>query len=388
MDGSGSADGPGPGGGSAAPPGGRWADSRARDLCRRWFGRLPCRLAALGAGGHSGQPVWSVEPVDEAGGADGRAARRCVLKAFGAECPPERAAWIHAFVTALHAAGIDAVPAPLAAPGGATLVADDTGTLWEMCPWRPGMSLEAPTAAQAAAALELVARMHVAAEGIARRLGPRPPAGAIPAWERRSGALARVGAQGFRGDSPAPATWLARQLAERRRIACGRLEAGGGRGLVARLAAIRLPAGAARAPIVPVFRDLWHAHVLFEGERVSGVIDPHAAGFDSPATDLARLLGSWRPPAPVVGGEGLGAAWAGALAAYEEVRVIPPAERTLVELLDVGGVIGGLDHWFGWVLEEGRSFADAPGAVARVDFLLEKLDSTLQRADALLRISD
>jgi len=90
----------------------------------------------------------------------------------------------------------------------------------------------------------------------------------------------------------------------------------------------------------------------------------------------------------VVGGEGLGAAWAGALAAYEEVRVIPPPERTLVELLDVGGVIGGLDHWFGWVLEEGRSFADAPGAVARVDFLLEKLDSTLQRADALLRISD
>lgn len=388
MDGSGSADGPGPGGGSAVPSGDPLADSRARGLCRRWFGRPPRRLEPLGAGGHSGQPVWSVEPDDEAGGADGRAARRFVLKAFAADCPPARAAWIHAFVTALHAAGIDAVPAPLAAPGGSTLVADDTGRLWEMCPWRPGMPLEAPTAAQAAAALALVARMHVAAEGIAFRLGARPPGRSIPAWERRAAALARVGAQGFRGVSRAPATWLARQLSERREIACGLLEAGGGRGLVARLAAIRLPAGAARAPIVPVFRDLWHAHVLFEGERVSGIIDPHAAGFDAPAADLARLLGSWRPPAPAVGGEGLVAAWAGVLAAYEEVRVLPPPERTLVELLDVGGVIGGLDHWFGWVLEEGRCFADPPGAVARVEFLLEKLDSTLRRADALLRISD
>lgn len=387
MDGSGSADGPGPGGGSAAPPGGPSADSRARGLCRRWFGRLPCRLEALGAGGHSGQPVWLVEPDDEAGGADGRAARRFVLKAFAAECPRHRAAWIHAFVTALHAAGIDPVPAPLAAPGGATLVADDTGRLWEMCPWRPGAPLEAPTAGQAAAALTLVARMHVAAAALGDRLGGRPPAGSIPAWERRAAALSRVAAHGFRGGG-ATSSWLAARVAERRREACGLLEAHGGRAVCARLAAIRLPAGAARAPILPVFRDLWHAHVLFDGERVSGVIDPHAAGFDSPAADLARLLGSWRPPAPVVGGEGLGAAWAGALAAYEEVRVIPPLERTLVELLDVGGVIGGLDHWFGWVLEEGRCFADPPGAVARVDFLLEKLDSTLPRADALLRISD
>lgn len=369
---------------SPAPPD---ADSRLSALCRRWLGPLPCRIERLGGGGHSGQAVWAVEPLPGLGGAADRPGRH-VLKAFPDECPPERAAWVHAFVTALHAAGIDAVAAPLAAPGGTTLVADDTGRLWEMCPWRPGMPLEAPTAAQAAAALALVARMHVAAEGIAPRLGPRPPAGAIPAWERRAGALARVGAQGFRGDSRAPVTWLARQLAERRGIASGRLEAGGGRRLVARLAAIRLPAGAARAPIVPVFRDLWHAHVLFEGERVSGIIDPHAAGFDSPAADLARLLGSWRAPAAVAGAAGLATAWAGPLAAYEAVRVIPPPERTLVELLDVGGVIGGLDHWFGWVLEEGRAFADPPGAVARVDFLLEKLDSTLQRADALLRNSD
>jgi homoserine kinase type II len=44
-------------------------------------------------------------------------------------------------------------------------------------------------------------------------------------------------------------------------------------------------------PLHPCVRDLRGAHVLFEADRVSGIIDYGATAVDHPAVDLARLLG-------------------------------------------------------------------------------------------------
>ena len=46
------------------------------------------------------------------------------------------------------------------------------------------------------------------------------------------------------------------------------------------------------APLQVCHGDLWHDHVLFSGEEVTGLIDFDAMKIDSRALDLARLLGS------------------------------------------------------------------------------------------------
>jgi len=131
-----------------------------------------------------------------------------------------------------------------------------------------------------------------------------------------------------------------------------------------------------------VLRDVWCDHVLFAGVAdgasrppppvVSGLIDLHAAGIDTPATDLARLFGSW-DPGPGRRGERLTDRWPEAFAAYERVRPLAAEERRLVGLLHAAGVIAGLDRWFRWTLDEGRTFPDDSRAVARIDRLLTEL---------------
>ena len=51
------------------------------------------------------------------------------------------------------------------------------------------------------------------------------------------------------------------------------------------------PWAAQRVPVQVCFTDIHRDHVLFTGDRVTGVIDFGAAKVDSPATDLARLFG-------------------------------------------------------------------------------------------------
>jgi Ser/Thr protein kinase RdoA (MazF antagonist) len=178
---------------------------------------------------------------------------------------------------------------------------------------------------------------------------------------------------------------LAGAVMERLGRAVAVFASAGGDAALERLAALR----PGPQPVQPVLRDVWADHVLFAAapaDRVAGFIDFHAAGLDSPAADVARLLGSWRRP----GGEGRGllAGWGDAVAAYEAWRPLPAAERGTIPLFHATGVVFGLDNWFGWVLEEGRTFA-RPGAVLeRIDRLLESLPEALHELATIAPISE
>src|SRR5262249_8929486 len=45
-------------------------------------------------------------------------------------------------------------------------------------------------------------------------------------------------------------------------------------------------------PLQPCLCDVWHDHLLFEGDRLTGLVDYGAVKLDHVAVDLARLLGS------------------------------------------------------------------------------------------------
>jgi homoserine kinase type II len=150
-------------------------------------------------------------------------------------------------------------------------VADRDGALWSPLAGRPaalvtrlpGRGVEQPTVAQCASVGELLARMHDASidfdgrqpnprgtdwrESVAAVLVPRLPAAA--------------------------AALLADELAAQRAFADGAL-------------ASSLPAGAVHA-------DLFRDNVLFDGERIGGVIDFYFAGVDTWLFDLAVTCNDW-----------------------------------------------------------------------------------------------
>ena len=109
-------------------------------------------------------------------------------------------------------------------------------------------------------------------------------------------------------------------------------------------------------PLQPCLRDVHHAHVLFTGDEVSGIVDFGAARYECVAADLARLLGS------LVGDEP--DAWQNALEHYCRVRPLRDGERKLVAVYDRSSVVLGPMLWLRWVYLEGRQF-DQPQLVLR-----------------------
>jgi homoserine kinase type II len=119
-------------------------------------------------------------------------------------------------------------------------------------------------------------------------------------------------------------------------------------------------------PLQPCLCDIWHEHVLYEGDRVTGLIDFGGVKIDHVAADLARLLGSLAEDDP--------AGWAAGLEAYAGVRPLAPEEEALARVLDRTGVIVGVMTWLRWLYEEGRSFEDRGAAAGRLAALVRRME--------------
>src|SRR5262249_19553340 len=124
-------------------------------------------------------------------------------------------------------------------------------------------------------------------------------------------------------------------------------------------------------PLQPCLRDVWHDHVLFTGDDVTGLIDAHACRVDNVATDLARLLGS-------LAGDDR-AAWDTGLAAYEKIRPLNLDERGLLELFDRSAVLLSGLTWLEWKCLEQRRFERPEIVLARLEAIVRRMEKLLAK---------
>jgi homoserine kinase type II len=308
-------------------------------------------IEALGsAGGMSGAEFWRFESPSG----------RLVLRRWPSEHPPpERLQWIHEVL--FHAAkrGIAFIPAPVRTQSGESFV-QDAGHLWELAPWMPGVAdYEAsPSAEKLRAAMTALGRLHAAVDDFPIRSSQQ------------------------KADAPA----IVRRLGRLRRLAGGEIaELSQALGNVkwpdferlARFFLTALPVYLPRAverltPLVnvplaiqPCLRDIWHDHVLFTGDEVTGIIDFGAVEIDNPATDIARLLGS------LVGDDAFG--WRAGLDAYAKVRPLAADEETVVRAIDASGTILAGCNWIRWICIDGRQFEDRERIRQRFERIISRL---------------
>jgi Ser/Thr protein kinase RdoA (MazF antagonist) len=294
------------------------------------------------AGGLSGSRLWRY--------ASGRG--RLVARAWPVDGPPRAAIErIHRWLG--EAAGLGFVPVPLAARDGRTLH-EQGGRLWEVAPWLAGTAAPGPPpSARLRAGFAALAAFHQSVRSD-RSHGPSPGVrNRLHEIESLLGggftALDRVLGQASADPLAAPAKhwlalarWTAPRLVELLRRASGRVVA-----------------------LQPCLRDARPEHLLFEGDRVTGLVDFGAMAVESVAADLARLLAEWIGPARAERAE--------ALDAYAAIRPLDESETVLIDVFEASAALLGAGHWVRWHFVEGRTF-DAPGAVARgIEHGLERL---------------
>jgi Ser/Thr protein kinase RdoA (MazF antagonist) len=241
------------------------------------------------------------------------------------------------------------------------------GRLWDLTTWMPGVAdfQHNPSTPRLEAALRALAEVHVAWQPRGQRRGPCPAA-----HQRRDrlaaewlSDLPRIATLAKRSPAPDVSAWACRaveQVARWREAARSALA----------------PFLETEVPLQYCLRDIWHDHVLFEGDCVSGIVDFGGVDEDSVSTDLARLIGSLV--------EDDVARRAQALAAYESLRPLTEVERRLVDVLDRTGVVVGAANWLRWLYLEGRGFEGERVVVRRLATLVCRMEKWHTNSEKLV----
>jgi Ser/Thr protein kinase RdoA (MazF antagonist) len=112
-----------------------------------------------------------------------------------------------------------------------------------------------------------------------------------------------------------------------------------------------------------VLRDIWHDHVLFQGNQCSGLIDYGALRIDTVATDLVRMLGSLLRTGP-------DESWQIGLAAYQREASLSELELSLLKPLYRSSVLLSGVQWIRWLAMDELTFPGKEGFVKqRIDEL-------------------
>jgi Ser/Thr protein kinase RdoA (MazF antagonist) len=306
------------------------------------------------AGGFSGAQLWKLATSE---------GDWCLRGWPPGSIDPARLTWIHNNLSQIVRAGCRIVPRALPTREGTTLVAYD-GRLWDLSPWLSGAANygQAPTRAKLTAALQSLARFHRSARDAA---ASRPAVSASPSLANRlalirtlDGGLWRELYQATRSRvTPSRAT---SDLAQRARLILEHYRRCAPDVLQQVRAAQRL-----HARLQVCHGDLWHDHVLFSGEEVTGLVDFGAMKMESCAMDVARLLGSLVQDDSTL--------WEIGIAAYERIESLSDADRALIAVFDQSTVLLSGMNWLKWLLLERRQFECWSRVLQRLDTIIARM---------------
>lgn len=316
----------------------------------------PHKVEYLGtAGGFSGARFW-------------RFTTPCgtlCLRRWPTEHPTvERLEFIQAVLWQVQQQGFGLVPLPIPAANRKGYV-QHRGALWELTPWMPGKAdfHQNPSPRRLAAALEALAGFHEAAAGFPLPVADVDVSPGIQQRVRQLAALAESELE-LINRSVSTSIWPEMVSRAQRLLALFPLAAG-------RVGTLLNEALQLKVPLSPCIRDIWHDHVLFTENQVSGLIDFGAMQAETVAADIARLLGS------LVGDDPLG--WEAGLAAYTNVRALTPHERTLITAFDQSTVLMSGLSWLRWVYVERRWFEYRDQILLRLDDIAARLEVLAER---------
>ncbi len=289
--------------------------------------------------------------------------------------PRERLLGLHRLLEHIHKCGVTQVPVPLRSKFGTTLYAE-ASQFWQLEPWLPGVANfnADPSDARLRNAMTVLAQWHDAAA----RFEPRE---SEATWFKSFAAansptvvdrLDRI--ERFRGQDVAKLRQLLQQTTHlppweaefnelvdlSRRI----LD-------LFQICAERVAENLSsyrdlRIRQHPCLRDVWHDHLLFVGDHVTGLIDPSAARSETPATDLARLLGS------LLGDDD--DRWKFAISAYRAVRPLSDREATLAWVLDQSTVLLSGLTWLERLFVHRLNYSNPPRVLERLRQIAVRLD--------------
>ena len=250
---------------------------------------------------------------------------------------------IHGLLQHVAAAGYRVAPEPMPTLTGDTFFVNEDH-LWELTPWMPGVADFGgnPSPVRLTAAMQALADFHQAAgtfafRGAAAHIGPS--AGLRDRLTLLS-ALQQGGLPNFR-----KATRSAED-SDLRELAFELLENIGSS--LDRVVILLKQVVDAPLALQWVLRDVRHNHLLFTGDRVTGLLDFGAVAVDSVACDVARLLGSMINDNTEI--------WEAGIQAYEGMHKLSLDEHRAIAAFDEGGTLCSAANWIRWLFVEGRSF--------------------------------
>jgi Ser/Thr protein kinase RdoA (MazF antagonist) len=295
--------------------------------------------------------------------------------------PRERLLGLHRLLEHIHKCGVTQVPVPLRSKFGTTIYAE-ANQFWQLEPWMPGRAdfSSDPNDTRLRNAMTVLAQWHDAASRFEARSAESEwfktfAAANSPTVADRLDRIDRFRRQdvtrlrGLISTTTQLPPWDAEfaELGGRSRQILDLFDRSADR-VGEELDAYRNQ----RFRLHPCLRDVWHDHVLYEGDQVTGLIDPSAARSETPATDLARLLGS------MLGDDG--DRWDFAIAAYRGVRPLSDREAKLARVIDQSTVLLSGLTWLERLFVHRENYSNPPRVLARLQQIAARLERLADRS--------